>query len=692
MSERFLSSNGCFEMTHSSKAEIKAAFAQLSKELDAKIATLKAVSDPTWDNFMVPFYEAEVLVASFASRLIVVYVYSISNDEYQEAYSEIFSDYTELERRLVSTTEIIAKVQSLQEGNEYQSFKQEQKKYIQSILNNAKSQGTLADAQLKQSISGINKEIAKWSEVFNSNIQKATVAGGIVVHDRKDLGELPQQWVVRASEHFNTHLKKNESTPEQGPWLISFTTGVYLPFMEYSPNRELKKQIYKQRKQIASHGEFDNSEAIRNILTKRKELAQIRGFENFLESSLDVNTATADQLDQLCKSLALAYKKTQEQLHDSYREMAARDGIQELEAWDLALYGRLYNESQGFDAAKIAEYFPYKETKERIFKLFEECFSIRFENATAEVKSWNADVEFYWLFDEDGTKLGGFYIDPYQRAGEKIVGTQSIGAFWSTLREPSLENGESITPIGVLSFGFPSPTPDKPSLLDFEELSGFFHEFGHLFALYLRKKNQGTISPQFRIEEDSLEFESMVLEYWGQNPYVLKKIAKHYKTGESLTDAQVGMLTKFMRKEVDERAHGLLHLSQISLHVYSGFNPDKDDLQSVVNEITKSVKAAPYFEEDRSMWGTTPVFTLNGYLANCYMYLWAMTVAYTYHAEIESTGWNDQSMKKLGQTLKSTLYRYSLVGQSMHALKLATGKDVPDFEGFALSRTSKQTP
>ncbi|WP_413574563.1 M3 family metallopeptidase [Bdellovibrio sp. HCB290] len=689
MSERFLSPDGCFQLTHSSKEEIRSAFKQLSGEIDSAIARLKAIETPTWDNLIVPYSEADVLVAHFASRLITIYVYSISNDDYQEVYGEIFSDFSELEAKLSSSTEIAEKVLSLKDSAEYQSFDQEQKNYILSILRSAKNQGTLTNAETKQSISEINKEISKWSEIFNSNLNKATKAGGVVVKDRKDLGDLPQQWVVRASEHFNAHFEKNESTPETGPWFISFTSGVEMPFLEYSGNRELKKEIYTQKRKLASEGESDNTEAIQNLLRTRKELAKLRGFDNFLENALEFNSATANQLDVLCKSLSAPFKKTQERLHDKYRDLAAKDGIQNLEPWDLALYGRLYKEANGFNKEEISEYFPYQETKNEIFKLFEECFSIRIVNATQEVGSWNADVEFYKMFDSDGTELGGFYIDPYQRAGEKIVGTQNIGAFYATLREPSFVNGKNIGPIGLMSFGMPSPTEEVPSLFDIEELSGFFHEFGHLLAIFLKKKSTKTISPSFRLQDDSIEFESMVLEYWGQVPYILKRISKHYKTGDSLSDSQIEMLRDFLRKENDERAHGLLWLTRLSLAMYSTFDPAKDDLQAVLNEITKDTVASPYFEGDRRIWGAKPVFTLNGYLANCYMYLWAMTVAHTYLAEIESVGWNDESIKKLGKTLKNTLYRHTAVGQPMEALKMATGKDVPDFQGFALSKISK---
>lgn len=689
MSDRFLSHDGCFHLTPTSKEEIKASFAILKKEVDLAIDRLSNIDKPSWENLVVPFYNTQILIEHFAGRFIAVYVYSASTEEYQETYGEIFSDFSEIETKLLTSTPIISKISSLISTPEYQTYEQEQKNYIRNILNKAQNLCTLDDEALKNSISAINNEIAEWSQVFNTNIQKATQAAGIVVQDRADLGDVPEQWLTNTSEDYNRKFKKEDgqkATPHSGPWYISLTSGAYEPFMEYSRNRELKKDLYIQKRLLASSGETDNTDAILKLISKRNELAKIRGFKNFLENSLEFTTAKAPQLEVLCTTLTAPLKNKAQKQNELYRKAALQDGIESFESWDLALYERLHKESLGFNKKDVSEYFPYIEMKQEIFKLFEECFSMKFKEATHEVTPWHPDVQYYRAIDNDGTELGGFYIDPYQRAGEKIVGTQNLGAFCGTLRESSFVNGQSIRPVGILSFGFAPPTKDTPSLCQPEEVGFFFHEFGHLLSILFKKQSSKTISPSFYLENDTIEFESMVLESWAKSPYVLKRISKHYKTGESLSDKTIEMLKDFLSQETDQRAHGLLSITKISLALYSSFNPTTDDLKTTVNKIVKDVVAKPTFEDDQFVWGCTPLFTLNGYLANTYMYLWAMTVAHTYLMEIESTGWNDESVKKFGQTMKTTLYRHAAVGMPMHALKLATGKELPDFEGFALSR------
>jgi Zn-dependent oligopeptidase len=108
---------------------------------------------------------------------------------------------------------------------------------------------------------------------------------------------------------------------------------------------------------------------------------------------LEFTSATSDQLDKLCNSLMAPLKKAQEKRHDVYRNMASKDGIQDLEPWDVALHNRPHKEALGFNKEEIAKYFPYQDTKRAIFDLFEDCFSIKIKKATKEVQSWNSDVE-----------------------------------------------------------------------------------------------------------------------------------------------------------------------------------------------------------------------------------------------------------------------------------------------------------
>ena len=88
----------------------------------------------------------------------------------------------------------------------------------------------------------------------------------------------------------------------------------------------------------------------------------------------------------------------------------------------------------------------------------------------------------------------------------------------------------------VNNLNVPKPAAGEPTLLTFDEVSTFFHEFGHalhgLFARVTYPKLAGT-----NVFRDFVEFPSQVNEMWMLWPEVLENYAKHYQTGEPLDPA-----------------------------------------------------------------------------------------------------------------------------------------------------------
>jgi peptidyl-dipeptidase Dcp len=79
----------------------------------------------------------------------------------------------------------------------------------------------------------------------------------------------------------------------------------------------------------------------------------------------------------------------------------------------------------------------------------------------------------------------------------------------------------------------PKPAAGEPTLLTYDEVNTFFHEFGHalhgLFARVTYPKFAGTNT--FR---DFVEFPSQVNEMWMLWPEILENYAVHHKTGEPM--------------------------------------------------------------------------------------------------------------------------------------------------------------
>jgi peptidyl-dipeptidase Dcp len=94
-----------------------------------------------------------------------------------------------------------------------------------------------------------------------------------------------------------------------------------------------------------------------------------------------------------------------------------------------------------------------------------------------------------------------------------------------------IKEGENHRPHVSIVCNFTKPTPTKPSLLTFNELTTLFHEFGHALHGMLANTTYPSLSGT-SVHWDFVELPSQVLENWCYEEETLKLFATHYETGE----------------------------------------------------------------------------------------------------------------------------------------------------------------
>ena len=683
MDNRFISDVGCLNLTHVKKDEILTSFNEVKENMQSIFIQVEGIKVPTWQNTIIPYHNAQSMLHHFYARLNGIYIYSIGNESYQGCQSEIYLEVSKLNELFELSSKFIENVKKIKKSSISSSFSDVQKNFIRTILIKADKLGVFLDQETKNEIEKLNEEISNLCQKYNENIQKETCNSGIIISKVEDLGDLPQSWKEIASKQYTQKTQK-DSSPNYGPWYISLNSGVLGPFRRYSKNRELKKEISIIDNSLVSKGKYDNTEIINNLLLKRKKKAVLLGEQNYLDYSLKTTTAKKDYIDKLIQSFQKPMRNLCHKEYSIYENMAQNDGITDLKPWDIAYFSRKFRENKGIDIEEIKSFFPFNKVVKNCFLLFEECFEIEISDKTNKVQVWNDDVSYYEVKSQDEV-IGGFFLDPYQRPGEKLAGTQNVGALQVVIRNASWNNGNFVEPISLLSYGFQPPTNFNPCLLSHDQIVDFFHEFGHYLSVIFRQKSSDEIIPDIGIYDDADEFESVVFESWARNTYILGFISEHYETGEKISYNLLQQLKYTIDKGVMDRVQSLLYLSSLSLEIYSDFDPTTSSIYSLDESITKRIYPPPYYDDNRSMAQCMPLFSLGGYISYCYMYLWSMTISYTYLEEIEKIGWNKTSVKNLGKKLKETLYSSAAIGEPFKALRKATGFDLPNIEEFAKS-------
>jgi len=199
--------------------------------------------------------------------------------------------------------------------------------------------------------------------------------------------------------------------------------------------------------------------------------------------------------------------------------------------------------------------------------------------------------------------------------------SKSSGAWMTNFREQYVDNGKNVLPIISLVFNFTKPTGDTPSLLNFDETSTFFHEFGHGLHGMLSKCYYRSLTGT-NVSRDFVELPSQILEHWGAEPEVMKMYAKHYKTGEVIPDELIAKIEAagtygqgFINTELlaasflDMDYHNITTPTQITLPEFENKALAKIGL---IPEIISRYKSS-YFKH---------IFS-GGYSAGYYSYTWA---------------------------------------------------------------------
>jgi len=209
--------------------------------------------------------------------------------------------------------------------------------------------------------------------------------------------------------------------------------------------------------------------------------------------------------------------------------------------------------------------------------------------------------------------IGHFYLDLHPRDGK-----YGHAAEFDLLKGCISLEGRQY-PAAAMVANFTKPTDTKPSLLKFDEVVTFFHEFGHVMhelcttAQYFRFS--GT-----NVERDFVEAPSQMLENWCYEAEVLKRISGHYQDlSKPLPD---DLRQKLIRaKNVNEalKNRRQLHFGTFDMLVHS--TDQKVDTAALWSKCCDEIALTP--SQPGSNGAASFGHIVGGYSAGYYGYLWS---------------------------------------------------------------------
>lgn len=488
--------------------------------------------DQITDNPDIPTFENTILAMENAGEFLlnVNMVFSNlnganTNDEIQNIAKELAPNLAAHNDNIYLNEKLFLKVKSLWDEKEKLNLNIEQAKVLDNLHKAfVRSGANLADCD-KDKLRKINEELSLTSLKYGQNVLAETNSYKLVIEDENDLSGLPQELITAA-------LADGKSKENEGKWVFTLSNSSVIPFLQYSANRNLRQQIWEAYQTRANHDDdFDNKNNAIKLANLRGEKARLLGYETHAHYILEESMAkTPENVYKLLNDLwkpALEIAKTEAA---DIQEMMKKDGINDsVQPYDWRFYTeKIRKERFDLDEQELKPYLSLENVRKGVFQVTENLYGLQFKPLN-EVPKYHEEVDVWEVSESDGKHVGVLYMDFFPRNSKRS------GAWMTSYRTQKTVDGERQAPVISIVCNFSKPTENSPALLTFDEVTTFFHEFGHALHGLLSNVTYRSLAGT-NVPRDFVELPSQIMENWAGEPEVLKMYAKHYQTGKVIPD------------------------------------------------------------------------------------------------------------------------------------------------------------
>ena len=481
--------------------------------------------------------------------------------------------------------------------------------------------GALLDAAGKERLRQLTEEASMLGLQFSQNLLKENKAFTLHITDESQLDGLPETAREAAA------LTAKEMDKEG--WVFTLDFPSYSPFMTYSTQRELRRQMYMAKNTECIHDNSENNlEICKRLINIRRELAQLLGHKTYADYVLKHRMAgNVRNVYKLLNDLIAAYKPTAIKEVKEIEKMFQKDMKKSLtshfspltsdfQPWDFGFYShKLQLQKYNIDAEMLRPYFELSKVIDGVFGLANRLYGITFKE-NKDIPVYHPDVKAYEVFDKDGSFLAVFYADFHPRKGKQ-------GGAWMTEYQGQWidRKGENVRPQVSVVMNLTKPTEEKPALLTLGEVETFLHEFGHslhgMFANTRFESLSGT-----NVWWDFVELPSQFMENFAIEKEFLRTFAFHYQTGEPIPDELINRIIKSRNYNVAYACLRQVSFGLLDMAYYTKKEAFTDD---IIPFEKKAWEKAMVTEQlpDTCMTVQFSHIMAGGYAAGYYSYKWA---------------------------------------------------------------------
>jgi peptidyl-dipeptidase Dcp len=576
------------------------------KEIEA-IANNEAA--PTFENTI----EAMERSGAYLDRVFSYYGIlssNMSSPEFREVQAVLAPKLSEFSSKINQNEALFKRIKTVYDNAQENPLDSDQQRVVELVYKGFAMRGAAIDAKKKERYAAIDKELSVLYNKFSDNVLHDEE--NYVTYLNKDqLGGLSDGFIKSAAA-----IAKEKG--QEGKYAITNTRSSMDPFLTYSTERDLRKQVWTNYYSRGDNNdEYDNKEIIAEILKLRRERVELLGHKNYAEWRLQDRMAkTPENALNLMEAVwPAAISRVAEEVADMQAIADANGDNITIEPWDYRYYAEKVRVAKyDLNSDEVKQYLQLDKLREAMFYVAGRLFNYKFEPVPeGSVPVFQEDVKVWEVTDLDsGAHIGLWYLDPFARAGKRS------GAWATTYRSYTSFDGKK-TVLASNNSNFIKAAPGEAVLVSWDDAETFFHEFGHALHFFSSNVKYPTLNGGVR---DYTEFQSQLLERWLSTDEVISQYLVHHETGEVIPKALVAKIKKAatFNQGFGTTEYLASALMDMKLHLA---DPEGMD----VGDFEKETLAALDMPKELPMRHRTPhfghVFSGEGYATAYYGYMWA---------------------------------------------------------------------
>ncbi|PWB75099.1 MAG: peptidase M3 [Holophagae bacterium] len=575
--------------------------------------------------------------------LLRVFSATMSTDDMREVEKRLAPLAPALEDDIAHDDALFARIDAVHRTRDAAELTAEQQRLTSVVRDRLLRRGACLPVAARRRLTEINRRIATLFATFNQNLIAEQDEQVVLLDDAGELAGLPSDCRAAAAA-------AAEARGRPGTWAIANTRPAVWAFLTHSPHRRLRERVWRMWSSRGGNpGERDNRQVIAEIVRLRGEKARLLGFPTYAHyATADRMVRTPDTaLDLMMRVWKPVLAATLAQIAELQALADAEGADFQLAPWDRLYYAEKLRRSRfGLDAEALKEYLELEAVLAAMFWAAERLYGLAFTHLT-DATVWHADVRAYEV-SRAGEPVGVVWFDLLHRRGKMR------GSWQQVLRSAERFRGR-VLPLSAVFSGVPRPAPGEPVLLPWEYANVLFHEFGHALHMLSCAAAHPSLDSQ-AVEWDFIELPSLLNERWLLDRELLRRFARHHRTGEPMPEELIDGIEQAIRCDrtttltVDMLAPAI---ADMRLHLLAdGRDVDPVALEA---EVLRELEMPEAGDLILRMPHAFHTFS-NEYAAGVYSYLWAdVMAADVADAFLESPGglWDRQVADRYLRTILS---------------------------------------